>query len=934
MNNDLDMISIDLNTIHLFDDNNVMWNDLKKFLNDVQNIWSMSNENIKTYFINFNNKYNDTLLNILIKIINDSNLIIYHEICMIVIYKYFNNDIIEHIDNNQLTTLLDNASTIINKKYKNNIFKLILAFLHNINHENFINKNFIYDTVNISINTSYNNILYYFDYLFAELINNLITCNLINFKNKFDILLKKYYDIFDKGYIDSYIKINIAILYKVAYNRKLLNTCTTIWNKFPNFDSSSFISNINNDKNSYLFIVYNNNLSNNDLQIINKINNILNTIDSVKDINVLELINKLTNKKIIFRRRTLKDTSIFEKLLINHINIFNIRHIINNILYNYSNFHEIIDILTIKNPLNKTIFEYILDTKNDEIIVDFLRFEFIDINNKHQSFMVIKNMLYYDYSKSNLITFHFNIIDSDINLQCDNNINMINMFEDMSNNSNFEYNIDNYIIDLFDKVISEKVIDFDSNKEPTLPCKHYWISIIICYWKKEAMIKFKNTSIPIFNILYNIITQNIYKLSKQSLINLENSFSSIYKIPRNHNISYQNKSDNNIFNYYEKYIAHYLFVCMFAGIKTNNKEIIDSVFNYANMLNIIPIFPNNMEFNEIQKYVIIKMIKNRYEIGRDVFPPGWLSLDVINDIIKLNIDNKNSDTIKLDYGFMLPYYSDINNSNDEFNEDYETLSYLNNKVNPIINNIFIKIYVKIKYQKYKIFDYLNNFIILLFTLCTLSICLLYYFQHIHIFYILLLNNLRLLIIFTKTYFIYKIIYRYSDIYIYKLLIIYLLIINGFICLCIYVPIITKPSVYLLEIINILISIYFIIKCIKIDNVVNNINTYLYYSENIRIYFAIHEINPSCLDMFIIKILKKCLLIYSNIHNNRIIYIDRSTGYVYTDIFKTIHIFNKNNNIIYKLLNIIFPLKNKLYIREKKLQELIALSNDDIYYIDI
>ena len=161
-----------------------------------------------------------------------------------------------------------------------------------------------------------------------------------------------------------------------------------------------------------------------------------------------------------------------------------------------------------------------------------------------------------------------------------------------------------------------------------------------------------------------------------------------------------------IFHYYEKYSTNFSYIFLYAAIKTNQKKIMEAVFQYSHFLITCPIFPQNMKAEDIHSDTIAKFIENRYEIGREDLPKHWISQKMLNSFLDSRITCEDN-FYKVDCRFMLPYYNydelKEKAGNDMIlNEDYDTMKYILNDYNlkHLVSHPVMEMIIRAKMSKY------------------------------------------------------------------------------------------------------------------------------------------------------------------------------------------------------------------------------------------
>ncbi|KAL7029818.1 hypothetical protein ACKWTF_006380 [Chironomus riparius] len=765
----------------------------------------------------------ETLFDKFFDILDDENCRLYHHICIKIIYHYFDeiNNIFDPymtdypansvLNDTYMSKLIQKAMNIKNYEYKNHVVKILLTFLRNTKDEDFsilkdeIIDFFSYDLKFDSIcKISYREIVQYLDDKFFKLIFLLKENYVVKFRIEFHKFIKSHKELLGE-YWRNAMKLNAQLLFHVARNQGLVDTqeyiliSTTIFELKHSIASSLL-------EFAEFQIVYAEPLKKHEEKLLNELvdfveNDLIINIDDYEvyaNIRGFErlFVNTPTIRKLLFGRRTLDSESLFEVILTKNKtsmyeksdNTYVLDHI-------WNEFHlwDTPEILTIRNPIGKSLLDYVLETENDYHLIFFLMpksSDYIKTIQKPCQFMMLKNALYYDCNRSHndrsLVEYHLNLIDKNNRSDPHNIQNIFYLFEEMSLFNSEQNNQNTYIRKLFEAVTSEESEKFDGKNELKLPRKHFLIGIMMVYWVREAQlysIVFKlekkqeseglDHGYLFFKLLYNIINgkeNDFHNDFATEIEKLESCFKYIYELESTYDTKHQKDDSENIFHFYEKYSTNFFFVLLYAAIKSNRKSIIEHIFKYDNFLITVPTFPSNMIATDVHHFTTLKFLENKYEIGRADIPKSWITRDVLEKFLNSRIASFGG-FYKVDCRFMLPYYNhDINikSSNEVnedllLNEDYDTMEYItsDHELKPLVTHPVMEMIIKVKIHKYNRILLWNQ--ITFIALYILPTLLLTYFNHspVQQNYILktFLNLIRIPFIACREYFQYKFVFR-------------------------------------------------------------------------------------------------------------------------------------------------------------------------------
>lgn len=378
------------------------------------------------------------------------------------------------------------------------------------------------------------------------------------------------------------------------------------------------------------------------------------------------------------------------------------------------------------------LMDYVLETQNNKHIVKFLM---LPADNQN-CYMLLKNAIYNDCKNETLIDFHLKTIDTNDGSDCHNLNNLFYMFEEIKYYTHEQLLPNNYIRSIVNACLIERPCTFNVYHEQTLPRKHFLIGIMMIYWQCEVVDSSTEFVTLYFKLLKLILNKDAGEFCKsfgEELVKIEQSFSTVYQLGSNYNNQHQ--SEENIFHYYEKYIANFQFVLLYAAIVTEQPIILDAIFKFEHFLTLSPTFPSNMQPTKIHHYCMSKFLQNKYELGRNELPNNWITSAVFNQFLDSKIIKANN-VCKIDANCLLPYYNyhSIEYSNEDdliMNEDYDTIDYILNNpdlkssiVHPVLETI-----IRLKIEKYRHILRLNFTFLLVSLFSSIGLLYLYHFDY-------------------------------------------------------------------------------------------------------------------------------------------------------------------------------------------------------------
>ncbi|CAG9801252.1 unnamed protein product [Chironomus riparius] len=446
-------------------------------------------------------------------------------------------------------------------------------------------------------------------------------------------------------------------------------------------------------------------------------------------------------RRLLFGRATLEGSSLFEIILSNNLFCDIIEYI-----WNEFGLWEKPEILSLKNYNQKFLMDYVLEAKHD---MHFIRFLMVPVSKEYEKiqrpihYMMLKNSLFYD--TSNIINSENSANQTNVPIKCifEYEMSLIDQNEtkDYENLQNFLYLLEEiyqycpdkngknkFFVDFLKQIISEKKETFNKEHELKMPRKHFYIGLMMIYWGyyikfrkigREFSIELHGPSeedvvtlnesietIPFFEILSLIIQKKEDEVIKGLTYfyeNMEKLYLSTYNIESNYSMD---GDPDEIFHFYEKYSTNFSFIFVYAAIKTNQKNIMNAIFEYNHFLISCPSFPQNMKADDIHCDTVAKFIENRYELGRGDLPKHWISQKMLKNFLDSRITCEDN-FYKVDCRFMLPYYNydkvDEKAGDDMIlNEDYDTMKYILNDYNlkSLVSHPVMEMIIRAKISKY------------------------------------------------------------------------------------------------------------------------------------------------------------------------------------------------------------------------------------------
>ncbi|KAL7031477.1 hypothetical protein ACKWTF_007031 [Chironomus riparius] len=723
----------------------------------------------KSYEMASDNK--ESLFDKLFDIIEDKEMSMYHHLCLKIIYSYFdevNKCQVENVlENTNIQILIQKAIELRNEEYKRRILKILLVYLDNTKDETYNNiKRKVLESVKYDFNftsvckVSYNSIVRYCDYKFFNLVFLLKENQVLHFKTNFQECIKTYQQLLG-DYWTNAIRLNAQLLYLMAEEQGFRDTSEFLLISTGDFElKQPIVSKFK--KLEAFYVVFNEPMDEKDEQLLESLTNFIkNDFVSVDDdyeifFDIYEFERRFKNtpliRKLLFGREDLSSPSLFEMILsMNNANVYEKadHDYVLNYIWNEFRLYEVPEILTIKNPMQKTLLDYVLETNNNRHLMSFLMTvpsEYTNSTQKTKHYMMLKNSLYHDHrtdpNDKSLIEFHLNVIDENDESDPYNLDNLFYLFEEIGIYTKEQTKKNQFIRSIIEKVMEERSERFDGQHELRLPRKHFLIGILMIYWiceiEKEQCCKvasdsldeiikfedyqecptklkitsFTNKGFLFFKLLFLIINkqeEKFHEIFADEMKKIEKSFLDVYQLESTYDNKHQHEGSDNIFHFYEKYSANFTYVLLYAAIKSGQEKVVNHIFKYNNFLITEPTFPVNIEPEEIHLHTMVKFLENKYEIGRDTLPRNWITHEVLEKFLNSRIESHGA-FYKVDCRFMLPYYNyDLNIKSSKevdddliMNEDYDTMEYLLNdhELKPLVTHPVLEMIIKIKIQKY------------------------------------------------------------------------------------------------------------------------------------------------------------------------------------------------------------------------------------------
>ncbi|KAG5667832.1 hypothetical protein PVAND_015801 [Polypedilum vanderplanki] len=552
---------------------------------------------------------------------------------------------------------------------------------------------------------------------FYDLIFLLDEHKLQDFQQKFTKFLKIYKD-FYRDFWENAIKNDIKLLLKITQMLNQTRITEYILSKY------TFIECRNHEGINKFKVVFNEPLSEKENEILIELESQLTgTHLSTESKCSAQVLLKIHNgdkiiTDLIFGRRSHTELSIFEKLAKNPTMYGEFIELWQNFqLWDYPEF------LTFKNPLGKSIVDYILDTKNEENFIYFLLLPNSCTQKKISTYQKLYMMLinaqmcahenetcFIEFCTNAMMKFEehaeklkkllVNYLEElgEVKIQDDDEIieKMIKMSRD-------------------DQMIGSNLLIIDRN-----------LRLMITHWTEtDKFIEYKEMIIeklPYYELLFNLIEnedENFLEHYTSHMQKLKLIFFDRYKIPKEK---------------FENSIRNFNFDIFTLALRKNNCKVIDDMINIDSFLNFKTYLPENFKVGETERHAALEIMRERNKFILDNFPTEWTSIDVMEKFLNKKVRKFNEKYIEMDLGFMSTNL--INKSKDEIlmSENIEALEFLKKKAKyfgtQFLLHPVIETYIHLRIRKYQqiftlnfyafIFLFIAPFIPLIY--CNHSVC--------------------------------------------------------------------------------------------------------------------------------------------------------------------------------------------------------------------
>lgn len=174
---------------------------------------------------------------------------------------------------------------------------------------------------------------------------------------------------------------------------------------------------------------------------------------------------------------------------------------------------------------------------------------------------------------------------------------------------------------------------------------------MIVYWKPNSDEKVKGNCYPaykrrlmsispFYELLFNII-EHRSKLFKNGFRN------KIHKLEMFYERRYNDISNS------EYHTSSLTFILLLAAIQSNEKGVINFIFDQDIFETIKFEFPSNMEVGDIHHYTSLMLLKNGYELGKQAIPQEWITPSVLNIFLDSQVKYHNQELIEIDCSCLL-----------------------------------------------------------------------------------------------------------------------------------------------------------------------------------------------------------------------------------------------------------------------------------------
>ncbi|KAG5676494.1 hypothetical protein PVAND_006325 [Polypedilum vanderplanki] len=639
----------------------------------------------------------------------------YGDVCARILKFYINELGREEVEeiHKKLLEFVEFATTIENFEIKIKVIKNLMILLRNDvdyeeeNDENFYNKIKTEITKTVKCNLKFDSI--YMKSLkdievvcaekFFELIFLLHERKLVKFQQKFKELLENFQNFFG-NYWKIAIKNDFELLIKITNKLNLLRISQFI-KKSCDF-SEVRIEDFQMVLNEPLGEVEEETLDLLDFALSKCPSNDEERIDLFIKYYKIEKV----NKKLVFGRKSHEEMSIFEKISSNG----NIHSVLRDVWEKFS-LWDYPDFLMKKNPLGKSILNYIIESKSENQLISFLSIPLAKSPDKYsrKCYLMFLNTQFCEITKKslieNLVELMKNHKDSLIVKKL-----LIFYFDEVG-----EVDISN------DDTVVKLLLSLMKSGQKSLEVDET-LRIMIGYWKNIEKLELKQEILkilPHFELLFLVKEgkfkefTNIYNLKMQGFENFAKS------------LTQDVENSIRIFN----------FTLLKIAIKNNQKEIINFIFDIDLFEDFETFLSESIEVKEIHNHTVLELIKRRNNINLRNFPENWLTFDVLKSFLDSKLIDYNQQFIEMDFRFLEKNFEKGNNREltDKLLmfEDVNLLNYIIKKGSTnkqeILTHPAIETFIMLRSYKYRriaSFDYFSFFIFFI-----IPFLFLIYFNH-------------------------------------------------------------------------------------------------------------------------------------------------------------------------------------------------------------
>ncbi|KAG5673948.1 hypothetical protein PVAND_003946 [Polypedilum vanderplanki] len=450
-----------------------------------------------------------------------------------------------------------------------------------------------------------------------ELIFLLHEENLLNYQQK----LKKFLAKVKQSFGDFWqlaIKNDMKLLLTIANNINLTKGYQIISN-FYDF-SQVFFDNF--EEISYGL------LNTDEKKIMNELNELIERKDVDKLKSLIDQSKHINYKLISYHRK--QEHNEYQKSFFEKIASDEIFHDIFKKVWEKFNLWNHFEILFKKNGENKSISDYILDSKSDKQLITFL------------SFASDKNLRKYS-EKNFLVLFSAQLCDRIENQTLIEKI--IKLMKNPENNSYLK-KLRKVLFIYLEEVGNIRIKNEDSLIENLLSMEKSIeideiLRYIFSYWtnKKQSISELREKILnlyPHFKLLFLIADDEI-----ETFLNIYHEEIQNFK-PFTKDLKKHVKSSIRILN----------FNLLFIAIKTNRKKIIEFLLQIDSFEDFDTFLPDSKNVNEIHHFTASELMKNRNNINLMNFPDKWVTYKVLKKFLDTKISDFDEEFIELDSRFL------------------------------------------------------------------------------------------------------------------------------------------------------------------------------------------------------------------------------------------------------------------------------------------